>query len=318
MRRSPRYPWEDAHSVIEPQITADSVHVWPFTPEFPADVRFLRFAPKGEIRMNRHEYFELLYVFSGAVTYRVQDRTYHVGPGDLFLIGSTLMHGIQRFETHGMKAAVLYFMPELLGGREAATGEEVEYLMPFLVQDETFPHVVPASTGIPEQILDLIVRAHRDLPAKTNRARLSVRTYLRMMLVLLVNYFAAWRGSEEIFERQQKGLDKLKPLFMHIDAHYGNPISVEDAAAVVHMSKSTFMRFFKEVTGQSFVGYLNRFRIAKAEALLVETDLSMLEVSQRVGFCDQSYFGLIFRNVVQITPREYRQRLCPGRADLLG
>jgi AraC-like DNA-binding protein len=216
-----------------------------------------------------------------------------------------------------MKAAVLYFMPELLGGRDATSGEEVEYLMPFLVQDETFSHVVPAATGIPEQILDLIVRTQRDLPAKTNRARLSVRTYLRMMLVLLVNYFSAWRGSEEIFERQQKGLDKLRPLFDYIDTSYGDPITVEDAAAVVHMSKSTFMRFFKEVTGQSFVGYLNRFRITKAELLLAQTDLTMLEVSQRVGFCDQSYFGLMFRTVLQMTPREYRQRLRPGRTGSL-
>jgi AraC-like DNA-binding protein/quercetin dioxygenase-like cupin family protein len=302
MRRSPKYPWEDAYAVIEPQITADSVHVWPFTPEFPIDVRFLRFAPKHDIRMNRHEYFELLYVFSGEVTYQVQDRLYEVGTGDLFLIGSTLLHGIKRYRSPGMKAAVLYFTPDMLGG-------EVEYLMPFLVQDETFPHVVEASTGIPEQILELMVRTHRELPAGTNRSRLSARTYLRMMLVLLVNHFAAWRGSEEVFERQQRSLDKLKPLFAFIDGHYSELITVEDAAEIVHMSKSTFMRFFKEATGQSFVGYLNRFRIAKAEVLLAETDLSMLDVSQRVGFCDQSYFGFVFRSILHITPREYKHRL---------
>ncbi|MGH9627768.1 MAG: AraC family transcriptional regulator [Bryobacteraceae bacterium] len=309
MQRTLTFPWEDAHSVIEPQITADSVHIWPFQPDFPIDVRFLRFAPKREIRMNRHDYFELLYVFSGAVTFQVQDRFYQVGPRDLFLVGSTLLHGIKRFETPDMKAAVLYFVPEILSGKDADTGEELEYLMPFLIQDHSFPHVVSSGSGIPAQVLDLMMRTHQDLPARTNRARLSVRTYLRMMLVLLVNYFSAWRGSEEVFERQQKSLEKLKPLFAYIDGHFSGVITVEDAAALVHMSKSTFMRVFKEVTGQSFVGYLNRFRIAKAEVLLAEMDLSILEVSLRVGFCDQSYFGLMFRNMLQITPREYKQRL---------
>lgn len=305
MRPALRQPWEDAYAVIEPQINADSVHVWPFHPEFPVDVRFLRFAPKIDIRMNRHDYFELLYVCSGAVTYQVQNQFYPLRTGDLFLMGSTLLHRISRYETPGMKAAVLYFTPELLGGNET-TSEQMEYLMPFLVQEADFPHVVPAQSEVPAQIYDLMTRAHRELPATSNRARLSAKTYLRMILVLLVNHFSAWRGGEEVFERQHQNLDKLKPLFEHIDSRYDEVLTVEDAAALLHMSKSTFMRFFKEVTGQSFIGYLNRFRVAKAEVLLAETELSILEVSQRVGFCDQSYFGLVFRNLLQITPREYK------------
>jgi AraC family transcriptional regulator, transcriptional activator of pobA len=309
MRRSPKYQWEDAYSVIEPQITADSVHHWPFAPEFPVDVRFLRFGTRRSIRTNRHEYFELMHVVSGAVTYQVQDRYCEVGPGDLFLVGSTVLHGIKRCQTPGMKAAVLYFKPEVLTGKESSTREEMEYLMPFRVQDDVFPHVVAADTGVPAQIFDLMLRTDRELPAGTNRARLSVRTYLRMMLVLLVNHFADWRGSEDVFDRQQKGLEKLNPLFAFIDAHYSDLITVEQAAEIVHMSKSTFMRFFREVTGQSFVGYLNRFRIARAEALLADPNLSIVEVSQRAGFCDQSYFGLTFRNILGVTPREYKQRL---------
>jgi len=76
----------------------------------------------------------------------------------------------------------------------------------------------------------------------------------------------------------------------------------------VGMSKSNFMRFFKQVTGEPFVAYLNRFRVAKAEALLSATDKSIAEVSNEVGFCDQSYFGLVFRNIVGVPPRQYKSR----------
>jgi AraC-like DNA-binding protein len=68
------------------------------------------------------------------------------------------------------------------------------------------------------------------------------------------------------------------------------------------------MRLFKQVTGQPFVNYLNHFRIAKAQALLATTDLSVAEVSQEVGFCDQSYFGLIFRKLAQVTPLQYKRQ----------
>jgi AraC-like DNA-binding protein len=83
---------------------------------------------------------------------------------------------------------------------------------------------------------------------------------------------------------------------------------VEQAALSVGMSKSSFMRFFKQTTGQPFVVYLNHFRIAKAEVLLTATAKSIAEISQEVGFCDQSYFGLVFRGAMGVSPRDYKSR----------
>jgi transcriptional regulator GlxA family with amidase domain len=66
------------------------------------------------------------------------------------------------------------------------------------------------------------------------------------------------------------------------------------------------MRFFRQVTGQSFIAYLNQFRIARAEILLTSTTLSLAEISATTGFCDQSYFGLVFRRLMHCTPLQYR------------
>jgi AraC-like DNA-binding protein len=242
----------------------------------------------------------------------VQDRFFPMRQGDLFLVGSTLLHRISEYRTPEIQAAVLYFLPEIVRGTEASA-EEMEYLMLFRVQDICFPHVIEARTGIPAQVFELMKRVRAELPADSTRARLSVKTYLKMMLVLLVNHFSAWRGSEDVFDVQQRNLDRLKPLFDWIDHNYHSQLSVDDAAGILHMSKSNFMRFFKQVTGQSFVSYLNRFRIAKAEVLLSTTELSIAEVGYKVGFCDQSYFGMVFRNVLQVTPREFKARVDDSR-----
>jgi AraC-like DNA-binding protein len=74
------------------------------------------------------------------------------------------------------------------------------------------------------------------------------------------------------------------------------------------MSESHFMSFFKRATGQSFMAYLNHFRIERAQTLLVTTDKPMSDISQEMGFCDQSYFGTVFRKVVGMTPAAYRSR----------
>ena len=308
MRSFARTHWEEAYSVIEPQINAQMVHVWPFFTEFPIDVRFLKFGRKQDIRLNRHDYFEILYLHSGEVVYEVQGRRLPMKQGDLFVVGSTQLHRMSSFVRTPVKAAVLYFLPELIRGTEK-TGDDIEYLMPFLVQDDGFPHVIPARTGIPAQAFDLMTRAAAELPTRTYRGRLSVKTYLKMILVLLVNHYSAFRGSEDIYIRKQRDFERLAPLFEFIDRNFGELITVEQAAVVVRMSKSNFMRFFKQVTGQPFVAYLNHFRIAKAEVLLTTTDKSIAEVSQEVGFCDQSYFGLVFRSVIGVAPRDYKNRL---------
>ena len=307
MRQLAHRHWEDAYSIIEPQINAQMVHLWPFFAEFPIDVRFLKFGHKRDIRQNRHDYFEVLYLRSGEVTYEVQGRRLPMKPGDLFVIGSTQLHRMCSYDRAPVKAAVLYFLPDLIRGAEK-TGDDIEYLMPFLVQDNGFPHVIPARTGIPSQIFDLMLRASAELPARTHRGRLSVKTYLKMILVLLVNHYAAFRGSEDVYVKKQRDFERLAPLFEFIDNNYSDPIPVEQAALVVRMSKSSFMRFFKQVTGQPFVSYLNHFRIAKAEVLITTTDKTIAEVSQEVGFCDQSYFGLVFRSVMGVSPRDYKSR----------
>jgi AraC-like DNA-binding protein len=310
-----RLNWENAFSLIDPQINADGVHVWPFDPAFPLDVRFYVWDKRHHIRMNRHDYFELFYLQAGELVCRIQDRQFPMREGDLAVISSTQYHTMQfpeKRKTAGpIKAATLYFLPELIRASDASE-DAVEYLMPFLAQDADFPAVIKSGAGIPGQVFDLIKRVHKALPATSTRTRLTIKTYLKMILILLVNHYADRQATVETFNRKQRAIERLSPLFAYLEDHYHEPISVTKAAETLNLSESHFMRMFKQVTGQSFVTYLNHFRVAKAERLLATTDLSVAEISQAVGFCDQSYFGLVFRHFTHLTPLQYR-RQCQAR-----
>jgi AraC-like DNA-binding protein len=205
-------------------------------------------------------------------------------------------------------------MPEVIC-EAGGNGERVEFLMPFYLQEARFPFVVRAGSGVPAEIMDLIRRIHAALPAGTNLARLSVRTYLKMALILLVNHFSAYVGNQQVHDPKQQALRRIVPLFEFLESHYNQGISVEDAADLLSISKPHFMRLFKHVTGQSFVSYLNHFRIAKAQALLTSSDKPIAQLSQEVGFCDQSYFGSVFRKTVRMTPLTYRRRFGNSLAD---
>ncbi|MFB3921552.1 MAG: helix-turn-helix domain-containing protein [Terriglobia bacterium] len=314
MRFASKMRWQNTHAIIAPQIRADGVHVWPFDRSLPIAVTFQVFGEGQPVRMNRHDYFEIAYVLNGEVHCQVGDRALRLREGELIVIGSSLYHRMWRETRAHPRLATLFFMPEIIC--EAGTnGEQAEFLLPFYLQGAKFPHIVPARTGIPAEVFKLIQRIHATLPAQTTRARLSVRTYLKMVLILLVNYYSPYLGPRQVGDRKQEATRRIAPLFEFLELHYNEMLSVEDAAALLEISKPHFMRLFKQVTGQSFISYLNHFRIAKAQAILATSDKPIAQLCQEVGFCDQSYFGSVFRKTVHVTPLEYRRRFGSATTD---
>jgi AraC-like DNA-binding protein len=303
----PKSPYRDHFDLVEPQINAEGVHTWQFDAPCPVDVLFLTVDDRHRVRMNRHGYFEVLYLCSGSANCHIQDRLLPFNEGDLAIIGSTLYHRIECQSSSPVTIAALFFEPDLI--RCDGASDSAEYLTPFLLQDQDFPHVIPAETGVPRQVLDLMLRIRSELPAPSARGRLAVKTYLKMLLMLLVNQYAPYAGTVETYQRQQQNLERLQPLFRHLGENCGDSIQVREAARICGMSESHFMSLFKRVTGLSFVTYFNHFRIERAQALLAKTGESMANISQQVGFCDQSYFGTVFRRIVGMTPATYRRRV---------
>ena len=294
--------------VSDAQVNAEGVHVWPFDPQFPLDVVKHDLSGRHPFRMNRHDYVELVFLNSGELVWQVQDNLVKHRRGDLFLMVSPKYHRVTEQSSPQVNAESLFFHPNLLKSSPRAK-DESEYLMPFFSRDGAFSHVIPAKTGIPSNILNLIRRILTELPANTNRARLCVKTYVKMILVHLLNHFAAFQEPFVPFDQRHRELDRFKPVFEFLEQNFSEPISLGEAAETVNMSPSHFRRAFKHLTGQSFVPYLNHFRIEKAQELLANSRIPISEVGLEVGFCDQSYFGLIFRRLTHLTPRHYRQQV---------
>ena len=114
--------------------------------------------------------------------------------------------------------------------------------------------------------------------------------------------------ASEFFCRRDEHLPSpLKRAVSYIDNHYRSQLQLTMVAQACKVSPAYLSRLFTEHLYTSFVEYLTRLRITKAEALLKEEDLSVKQISYEVGFHDPNYFSKIFRKYVGASPKQYIQ-----------
>lgn len=150
--------------------------------------------------------------------------------------------------------------------------------------------VAEAELGV---YLEKIVKQRR------NRTRSSQETKLFQDMM---------NGSGQIRLSTLKALEDAKA---YIDQNLGNSLlSLNDVAENIGISRNYFCTLFKKHQGISFAKYLINARMMKAMDLLANTDMMIYEVSEAVGFNDQTWFSTTFKKIAGKTPSDYRGERC--------
>jgi two-component system response regulator YesN len=99
----------------------------------------------------------------------------------------------------------------------------------------------------------------------------------------------------------------IESVLRYIHNNYHLPLTLNEVASMVYLSKSHFSRLFKNVTGMTFVEYLTQVRIQKSKYLLKTSSLPIDVIAHKTGFSNASYFATIFKRLEGKTPKEYRE-----------
>lgn len=99
----------------------------------------------------------------------------------------------------------------------------------------------------------------------------------------------------------------------HIRAHYAESLCLDELLASAHISKSYFLRLFRQYMGTTPYNFLLCYRITRAKELLAQTDLPVGAVAHQVGFGDESNFSTRFTAMVGQSPLRYRKSALRAR-----
>lgn len=91
-----------------------------------------------------------------------------------------------------------------------------------------------------------------------------------------------------------------------IHDRYSTNLTLGSLAMELELSPNYLGKLFKETEGKSFQDYLNEYRIAKAKELIIGTNQKIYAISEQVGFTSYRYFSIVFKNITNKTPSDYR------------
>jgi AraC family transcriptional regulator len=100
---------------------------------------------------------------------------------------------------------------------------------------------------------------------------------------------------------------QIRRVCRYMDENLGKEIGLADLAGLIGISHEHFCRAFRRSTGLPPHRWLLQRRVAKAQMLLADPELTLTQIAQEVGYAGQSAFGAAFRKVTGKTPTQYRR-----------
>jgi AraC family transcriptional regulator len=100
---------------------------------------------------------------------------------------------------------------------------------------------------------------------------------------------------------------KLRRVIERMNADLDTDLDLKTIAAESGYSRNHFLRMFRAATECTPHQYFLRLRIEKAQSLMKNQSLRIIDISESCGFTSQSQFSRVFRRMIGVTPRQYRR-----------
>jgi AraC-like DNA-binding protein/mannose-6-phosphate isomerase-like protein (cupin superfamily) len=254
--------------------------------------------PEFSFLWHYHPEYELTYIVKGKGKRFVGDSYQDFEPGDLVLLGSMLPHTWVSEASHHEKceAIVIQFSSDFI--EPLFRYAEINSIQELLQQSKTGLHF----KQVKKDVLLLLEEI------ASNKGAIAFTSLIKVLHLLSpANYTPL---SSEHFKafKSSKNQQRINKVFLYVQQNYTGDVSLQNAAAMVHLSESAFCKFFKRISGKTFSDYVNEIRVAKACELLIETDKPIEQIAFETGFESQTYFNRIFLRKKASRPKDYRSR----------
>lgn len=243
-------------------------------------------------------------VTKGTLNYFINQQKYSVSAGQGFFISSNCIHESSAHNNEPCEFYCINFDPEKNVSFFSNLINQ-KYVKPFLPPN--FIDNILLTTSVPwqKEILTLLDKLLIMYHKKSYGYELAIQINVCQMWLILICAIKDMVKQKSITASVEQ--ERIKNLIVYINLNFMNRISLADIAASANISSGECCRLFNKMLKISPIQYLNNNRISQSIKLLLDTRLSILQISEAVGFSSVSYFISFFKRAVGFTPKEYRK-----------
>lgn len=238
--------------------------------------------------VHHHTFFETHFLVSGTMTYYFGDFAVTLESGDFILIPPGIEHKVGSVDTNLFKYSLIF-----------AFDDEQNIL------SEAFDLQHPLHRKIPDSISDGLsyINGETECGSEISDILISNRVFEVICALARIS------GMREVKKAQSRdGEDvRLSLAEQYIAENICYHISCADVADYCHLSTRQLTRIFMDGRGESPSQYIRKRKIETAEQLIITTEMTMGEISEKLGFENEYYFNTFFKKNAGMSPGEYRK-----------
>lgn len=234
-----------------------------------------------------HNYTELFFVVGGRGQFQIEDELLPVKANNIVIINSNVSHTELSLNAQPLEYIVLG-----VEGIELANSENSNGQYSILNHYESV------------EIAGCIRNILREMEQKNTGYEDVCQAYMEILIIRLMRATALVMHTEK---QAVSSNHQCAAIRRYIDVHFKENLTLEQLAAEGSMNKFYLSHTFKREYGISPINYMISRRIEESKYLLTETDLSLSQIAQMLGFSSLSYFSQAFKRTQSMSPKEYRQ-----------
>ncbi|MEG2289051.1 MAG: helix-turn-helix domain-containing protein [Clostridium sp.] len=246
-----------------------------------------------------HYCIEILYVIKGTINLYINTEKYVINENQIEIINIDEVHSIESddpdnkviifqidpyfFQKYYADIENMFFYTKSIA-EDSQYGEEYEDLRIFLSQ--ILCETVQKQDNYDEEIESILVK----------------------LLYHLINNFNYLIYQKEELKDNKDQLQRYHSISKYIYNNYQSNITLKDISSNEYLSTHYLSREIKYATGYSFTDFLNLIRVEESIKLILDTDMTLSEISEEIGFSHTRYFNKHFKIHYKLTPLQFRKK----------
>jgi len=259
---------------------------------------------RRESLYHNHDFFEMMYVYSGTCVNYISGKEMKLQEGDLLLYNLQTVHKLVIDDPE----AVIF---NILAGRELFGGLFVELMKSGDPLMQFYVHSLCDIPGDQFMIFHLAEEDSTLMPLHDMIIEFSRKDalYDKVMQADFLNLLIrlARLRSERQTEKSVRSKDRMdiNEVLTYIQLHYKD-ITLQSLSDHYSYTTRSMIRFLKKYTARTFSEIVREYRLLSACGRLKNTEMSIDDIALETGFAERGYFDKVFKTRFRMTPYEFR------------